>query len=161
MACGARVLGSAGVLCAGLVALAGCDGSDGASIRADAVDVRILAHDTSWEASYLVAAPQGAPVEVPTGREVHLPVGASVTLSLASREFICIFSMPDLGLHDFAAPGLPADFHFKADSAGRHELRGDEMCGRPHTDKTRGHLVVEDAAAFRSWVHDREAEARR
>ena len=48
----------------------------------------------------------------------------------------------------------------RAGTAIGHSLRGDELCGLPHTDKTRGLLVVEDAAAFRAWVKNKRLETR-
>src|SRR5438874_67827 len=103
-------------------ALAGCD--RGAAVPVDAVDVRILAQDTSWDASYLVGAPRGARAEVPTAREVHVPLGAEVRLALASRDYICLYSAPALGLRDFAAPELPGEFRFRAARVGNYDLRG-------------------------------------
>jgi heme/copper-type cytochrome/quinol oxidase subunit 2 len=75
-----------------------------------------------------------------------------VRLALSSRDYISDFRLPELGLRDFAAPDLPSEFRFRADRAGRYLLRGDELCGLPHTDRTRGTLVVEDTAAYRAWV---------
>ena len=116
-----------------------------------AVEVRMVAHDLTWQAEYLVPLPHGV-AEIPTGREVHVPVGAVVVLGLASRDYISDFTLPALGLRDFAAPGLPSEFRFVAARPGRFDLRGDEMCGRPHDDRSRGWLVVEDAASFRAWL---------
>ena len=78
---------------------------------------------------------------------------------LASRDYISDFTLPQLGLRDFAAPDLPSELHFRADRAGRYDVRGDEFCGLPHTDKTRGWLIVEDAAAFRAWMHQRRRDS--
>ena len=128
-----------------------CGGRD---IRVDEVDVRLVAQDTSWQASYVVERAHRT-TEVPTGREVHVPLGADVRLALSSRDYIADFRVPDLGLRDFAAPDLPSEFRFRADRVGRYVLRGDELCGLPHTDRTRGALVVEDAASYRAWVHER------
>lgn len=119
------------------------------------VEVRMLAADTAWQASYLVERPDGSATEVPTGREVHVPLGAEVILALASRDYISEFALLGLGLRDFAAPGLPSEFRFRAERVGRYTLRGDELCGRPHTDKARGWLVVEDPEAFRAWFRRR------
>jgi len=121
------------------------------------VVVRMLAHDTTWQATYVVTQPHGV-AEIPTGREVHVPLGAEVVLALASRDYISDFTLPGLGLRDFAAPGLPSEFRFRADRLGRFDLRGDELCGRPHDERSRGWLVVEDPASFRAWV-DRRARA--
>jgi cytochrome c oxidase subunit 2 len=149
-----RLLSIALLLCA-----AACNGGDD-GVRTDAVEVRVTAQDTAWSASYLIGGRDAGTVELPSGREIHLPVGAQVGLELKSRDYICVFAAPDLGLHDFAAPGLPGNFHFRAAQKGSFELRGDEMCGLPHTDKTRGRLVVEEPAAFRAWIRARRENHR-
>ena len=130
--------------------MAGC--ASGPPIPLDAVSVHIRAQRTTWHASYVLARPEGRAVEVATGREIHVPLGASVTIALASGEYIADFAMPGLGLHDFAAPGLPAELHFRASRAGHYDVRGAEMCGLPHDDRSRGLLIVEDAEAYRAWV---------
>ena len=130
--------------------LAGC--ASGPVIRLDAVKVHIVAQRTTWSASYFLTRSEGAPVEVATGREIHIPLGASVTIALASGEYIADFAMPELGLHDFAAPGLPTELHFRASRAGRYDVRGAEMCGLPHDDRSRGLLIVEDGDAYREWI---------
>jgi len=141
---------------ASIPSLGGCEARP--AVRVDAVDVRLVAQNTSWHASYLFKEAKGA-TEVPTGREVHVPVGADVRLALTSRDYISDFTLPALGLRDFAAPELPSEFRFRADRTGRYDVRGDELCGLPHTDKTRGTLVVEDPVSFRAWVQKRREEA--
>ena len=143
-------------LACGLAAVAGLGGCDARpAVRVDAVDVRLVAQDTSWHATYVMPERHGAARSVPTGREVHVPLGAEVRLALTSRDYISDFTLPQLGLRDFAAPDLPSEIHFRADRAGRYDMSGDELCGLPHTDKTRGWLVVEDAASYRAWVRKR------
>jgi len=134
-------------------ALGGC--STPPTIRVDTVDVRLVAEDTSWHASYVLQQDRRATV-VPTGREVHVPLGADVRLALASRDYISDFRVPELGLRDFAAPDLPSEFRFRADRTGSYSVRGDELCGRPHTERARGTLVVEDSESFRAWVRKRK-----
>jgi cytochrome c oxidase subunit II len=143
------VAGSCGLAC--VLSLGGCDAR---AVRVDTVEVRLVAQDTSWHASYVIQDGHRA-TEVPTGREVHVPLGAEVRLALSSRDYISDFRVPELGLRDFAAPELPSEFRFRADRRGRYDVRGDELCGLPHTDKTRGTLVVEDPASFRTWVRTR------
>lgn len=138
---------------ASMLAAGGCDA--GRAVAVDAVEVQLVAEDTSWHASYLVPGASGRATEVPTGREVHVPLGAAVRLALTSRDYISDFTLPELGLRDFAAPDLPSDLRFRANRVGRFRVRGDELCGLPHTDRTRGWLVVEDATAFRAWIRER------
>jgi cytochrome c oxidase subunit 2 len=133
--------------------LGGCHAEP--EVRIDAIEVRLVAEDRSWRASYLLPQHGGPALAVPTEREVHVPLGADVRLGLTSRDYIADFRLSGLGLRDFAAPELPSEFRFRADHAGRYDLRGDELCGLPHTDKTRGWLIVEDPASFRAWVQKR------
>ena len=137
---------------ASILSLGSCDARP--AVRTDAVDVRLVAQGTTWHASYLFQDAHGA-IEVPTGREVHVPLGADVRLALTSRDYISDFRLPEFGLRDFAAPDLPSEFRFRANRAGRYDMRGDELCGLPHTDKTRGTLIVEDPEAFRTWIEGR------
>ena len=132
---------------------AGCRAAD--HVRVDSVEVQLLAHDTSWNASYLYVPGATGGEGISTGREIHVPVGAQVRLLLASRDFISDFALPELGLRDFAAPDLPSEFQFVAEREGRYDVRGDELCGRPHDDRSRGSLVVEDAASYRAWIRTR------
>ena len=74
---------------------------------------------------------------------------------LRGTVWVADFRLSGLWLRDFAAPELPSEFRFRADHAGRYDLRGDELCGLPHTDKNRGWLIVEDPASFRAWVQKR------
>src|SRR4029453_17634153 len=78
-----------------------------------------------------------------------------VHLSLNSPDFISSFTVDDLDMRHFAAPDLPSRVTFFADRVGRHELRGDELCGRPHTERARGWLVVDTPADFQRWVRTR------
>jgi cytochrome c oxidase subunit 2 len=126
----------------------------------DTVDVRLIAQDRSWQASYVLATKGGRDVEVPTGREVHVPVGAKVRLALNSPDFISAFTVDDLDVRQFAAPELPTQASLFADRLGRHELRGDEMCGRPHDARARGWLVIDRPADYQQWVRTHARKAR-
>ena len=130
------------------------------AVPLDTVTVRLIAQDRSWRASYVLAAEARRNVEVPTGREVHVPLGAEVHLALNSLDFISAFTVDDLDVRHFAAPGLPTQVTFFADRVGRHELRGDEMCGRPHDARARGWLVIDRPADYQQWVrrHAREVQ---
>jgi heme/copper-type cytochrome/quinol oxidase subunit 2 len=141
------------ILCA---LLGGCGIDSGLST--DVVKVRLTAENRSWHASYLLPNAAGRPIELATGREVHVPQGARVRLLLASRDFVSDFRVSALALRDFATPYLPSEMSFEAPRSGRYEVRGDEMCGLPHTDKTRGWLIVEDAASYRAWISRRLRE---
>ncbi len=132
----------------------GACGLSAAAVPIDRVTVRVRAQDLAWSASYSIER-NGKVEEIATGREIHLPIGAQVTLRLESRDFICIFAAPGVALHDFASPGLSGEFSLRPEHAARVELRGDEMCGQPHGEKTRGWLIIEDPQAFQRWVSQR------
>ena len=139
------------VVIAMAAASAACQVTPKADVRA--VEVRMVAHWPTWNATYLIEEPHGPAMEIPTGREVHVPLGATVTLALVSPVFISDFRLPALGLRDFAAPGLPSTFRFRADRPGRYRLQGDELWGRPHHERSRRWRVVGDPAF--SGTHER------
>ena len=122
-----------------------------ANVPLDAVSVRVVAQRVTWHAAYYLTR-GGVPIEVDTGREIHVPIGASVTVALGGGEFVAELAMPQLGVRDFAAPGLASHIHFRASRAGRFDVRGGEMCGLPHDARADGVLVVEAADAYRAWV---------
>lgn len=125
------------------------------------ISVRLMAENRSWHASYLFPTIPGPAAELSTGREVHVPVGARVRLLLASRDFVSDFRVNGLGLREFAAPYFSSELTVEVTRPGRYEIRGDEMCGLPHTDRTRGWLVVEQKASYRSWITRRISEQRK
>jgi heme/copper-type cytochrome/quinol oxidase subunit 2 len=155
----------------GSAAIAGCSGGAGARDRAlehaldravaDGLDVRLDGEGSTWRATLVLPAGAGKLGELPLGREVHAPLGAEVRFALASRDFICEFSLPELAARDFAAPELPGQLRVRPPHAGRYELRGDEMCGLPHGELARGVLVVEDHASWKAWVVARQRAAAR
>ena len=124
-------------------------------VPVDIVTVRLVAQDRSWHASYALDG-----IDVPTGREVHVPLGAGVRLALSSPDFISTFTVDDLDLRHFAAPDLPKQVTFFASRVGRHELRGDEMCGRPQTEHASGWLVIDRPSDYQEWVRTRARERR-
>ena len=130
------------------------------AVPLDTVTVRLIAQDRSWHASYVLAIEGGRDLEVPTGREVHVPLGAEVRLALNSPDFISTFTVDDFDIRHFAAPELPTQVAFFADRVGRHELRGDEMCGRPHDARARGWLVIDRPADYQQWVRTQVRETR-
>jgi heme/copper-type cytochrome/quinol oxidase subunit 2 len=124
-------------------------------VPVDAVRVEMTARRADWRAMYRFPDAVGPAREIATGREVHVPLGAVVSLTMLSREYIATFDAPTLGLRDFAAPGLPGRFEFTASTAGRFEVRADEMCGLPHPEQFVGLVVVETKDAYRAWVRAR------
>ena len=124
-------------------------------VPVDAVRVEMTAHRADWQAAYRLPDGAGPTRQVATGREVHVPIGAVVTLTMLSGDYIATFDAPAIGLRDFAAPGLPGRFEFHASTAGRYEVRADEICGLPHPEQFVGLVVVETPDAYRAWVRRR------
>lgn len=153
--------GRRAALC-GLAAIAGCAGGPAIEEHAlrDGVDVRLDGEGQTWRASLLLPTAGGRTLEIALGREVHVPLGADVRFALASRDYICDFSLPELGARDFAAPGVPGALRVRPPRAGRYLLRGDEMCGLPHGEQAVGWLVVEDHATWRAWLTAKVRAAR-
>jgi len=83
--------------------------------------------------------------------ELHLPQGSPVILLLRSRDVLHNFYVPQFRVKMDLVPGLVTRFWFTPMQTGRFEILCAELCGVAHYNM-RGHVVVEDAAAFRTWL---------
>jgi heme/copper-type cytochrome/quinol oxidase subunit 2 len=129
-------------------------GAAAAVERLDPVRVDALGHGRRWHFSY--DGPDGVSGtgddRVSTG-ELILPGNTEVRIHLRSRDFIYVFSCPELGLKEIAVPDLEFTLVFRTGGRGRYELAMDPMCGFPAVPgETMGVLRVVLPSDFRSWV---------
>ncbi len=88
---------------------------------------------------------------------LHVPVGVPTRVLLHSRDFIYALRVPSLKVNEVAIPNMEFEVHLDEAAAGRHELRGGQMCGvaRP---ALQGELVVESVEAY--WAALQSMETR-
>jgi cytochrome c oxidase subunit II len=83
--------------------------------------------------------------------ELRLPRGLPVIMLLRSRDVLHNFYVPQFRTKMDLVPGLVTRFWLTPTRAGRFEILCAELCGLGHYNM-RGHVVVEDEAAFRTWL---------
>ncbi|WP_024301907.1 cytochrome c oxidase subunit II [Pseudogulbenkiania sp. MAI-1] len=83
--------------------------------------------------------------------EVHLPVDKPVKVLLRSQDVLHDFYVPQFRARMDLVPGMVTYFWFTPTRTGRFEILCAELCGVGHFNM-RGHIVVEDEAAFQAWL---------
>ncbi len=85
------------------------------------------------------------------GNEVHLPLNKPVKVLLRSHDVLHDFYVPPFRARMNIVPGQVSTFWFTPTKAGRYEALCAQLCGIGHANM-RGFVVVEDEAAFQSWL---------
>lgn len=83
--------------------------------------------------------------------EVHLPMNRSVKVLTRSQDVLHDFFVPQFRARMNIVPGQVGGFWFTPTRAGRFESMCAQLCGVGHP-AMRGVVVVEDAAAWQSWL---------
>ena len=131
--------------------------------------IDVTGHDYNWMLRYPGEdGVQGTDDDVHAVRHLHLPEGVRTVVRLHSDDFLYIFRLPHLELSEIAVPDLEFSLEFDSGPPGRHELRGDQMCGFAHASLL-GLLIVEpqpdraagkpDPEVERANAEDAEAES--
>jgi len=95
--------------------------------------------DRAGQDDLLIAAP-----------EVHLPLGKPVLVLMRSHDVLHDFFVPNFRARMNTVPGQVSRFWFTPTVAGRYEALCAQLCGVGHPNM-RGHVVVEDPAAYGAW----------
>ncbi len=117
---------------------------------AEAMVVEAIGHQWWWEFRY----PE---LGVVTANEMHLPVGRTVDVRLRSADVIHSFWFPQMGGKRDVIPGHETFLWFTPDSTGLYTGQCAEFCGIAHA-LMKMELVVEEPAAFETWVESMRAE---
>jgi cytochrome c oxidase subunit II len=86
-----------------------------------------------------------------SGNEVHLPLGHPVKVLMRSHDVLHDFFVPPFRARMNIVPGQVTSFWFTPTVVGRYEAMCAQLCGVGHHDM-RGYVVVEDEAAFQTWL---------
>lgn len=129
-------------------------GGGGNPQRALPVRVEACGADRAWHFSYSGAdgIPGNGDDPVSLG-DLRLPAHTEVVINLQSRDFIYVFSCPELNLKEIAVPDLQFSLAFRTGESGRYSLAMDSMCGFPAAPgETMGTLRVVSEGDFKSWL---------
>lgn len=83
--------------------------------------------------------------------EVHLPLNKPVKVLLRSIDVLHDFYVPPFRARMNMVPGMVTSFWFTPTKAGRYEVLCAQLCGVGHFNM-RGYVVVEEDAAFQTWL---------
>ncbi|WP_095127960.1 c-type cytochrome [Pseudomonas sp. Irchel s3h14] len=84
--------------------------------------------------------------------EVHLPLDQPVKVLLRSKDVLHNFYVPQIRSKMDMVPGMVSYFWFTPTVIGKYEVLCAEYCGLGHYNM-RGHMIVEDQAAFVQWLN--------
>lgn len=128
-----------------------------ANIPADAMEVRVVAKQFEWNATYA-----GADGQFDTGDDftvlnrLYVPVDRPVRVNLQSEDVIHSFFLPEMRVKQDVVPGMEIAVWFQPVQAGEFTIGCAELCGIGHT-RMRGILTVQSAADFRTWQTEQQA----
>jgi len=128
-AVGAAVTLSTLLLTGLLVASVSADRALASLPLADALAIRVTAHQWWWEVTYDDANPQRS---FTTANELVIPVGRPVVVTLQADDVIHSFWIPELHGKKDLIPGRIASIQLRADHAGTYVGRCAEYCGLEH-----------------------------
>ena len=95
--------------------------------------------------------PHGQDDVLITSPEFHLPMGKPYKALLRSIDVLHNFTVPQFRVKMDLVPGLVTYVWFTPTRAGRYDVLCEELCGIAHFTM-RGKVVVEEEAAFKTWL---------
>ena len=95
--------------------------------------------------------PHGQDDVLITSPEFHLPMGKPYKALLRSIDVLHNFTVPQFRVKMDLVPGLVTHLWFTPTRAGKFDVLCEELCGVAHFTM-RGKVVVEDDAAFTTWL---------
>ncbi len=99
------------------------------------VQAELTGWNDHWLINYFDESASGEGVasrRVPSPTEgLNLPVNSNVRLTLTSRDFVYMLSLPQISKTQIAVPGQSFALEFRTLTTGSFLLRGDHLCGPP------------------------------
>ena len=118
---------------------------------ADALNVRVIAHQWWWEFRY-------PDLGVVTANELHIPVGRDINIALESEDVIHSFWVPKLAGKVDIIPTRVNRMWFRADEPGDYRGQCAEFCGIAHA-LMRFRVIAQPPEEFQTWGEDQKAAA--
>ena len=157
--------------CVFLVALPACrEATDGNSAEAVAhpspllfdadspLEVQAIGHKYHWTFRYPGADGQfDTADDIQCDEQFQVPADHEIRLHILSRDYVYVFSIPELGLRQIGVPDLNYSLDFHTPVGGAFTLKTDPMCGfRLLHDDDMGEMQVASHANFHRWLaaHD-------
>ena len=123
----------------------------------DAVQVHITGEQFAWNIRYAGADGKfDTPDDIVTLNQLHFPVGKPVVATLASKDVIHSFYLPEFRVKQDAVPGLKTRIWFEANRVGAWEIACAELCGLGHF-RMKGFVTCDTAEDFQKWLGEQAA----
>ncbi|HXW09701.1 MAG TPA: c-type cytochrome [Steroidobacteraceae bacterium] len=132
--------------------LPGADGVLGA------VDASLMAADNPFGMD--PNDPRGLDDVLIDGAELHLPLDRPVKLLLRSKDVLHDFTVPEFRVKMDLVPGMITYMWLTPTRTGQFEILCEELCGTGHF-AMRGRVVVDDEAAYQTWLAAQQTYAQR
>ncbi len=97
------------------------------------------------------ADPNGQDDVLISSQEVHLPINKPVKVLLRSKDVLHNFTVAQFRVKMDMVPGMVPYIWFTPTRSGKFDILCNELCGTAHF-AMRGKVVVEEEAAFQTWL---------
>jgi cytochrome c oxidase subunit II len=95
--------------------------------------------------------PRGQDDVLVSGSELHLPLDQPVKVLLRYKDVLHNFTVPQFRVKMDMVPGMVTYLWLTPTRTGEFEILCEELCGMGHF-AMRGRVVVDEAAAYRTWL---------
>ncbi len=119
-------------------------------IDPDAMVVRVVARQWSWQFEY-----PGTDV---FSDKLYLPLGRQVLLQMQSTDVIHSFWVPEFRIKQDVVPGRITEYRITPTLIGPYKVRCAELCGASHAYMESA-VIVESQADFDAWLKEQTALA--
>ena len=127
------------------------------NMPADALQVQITGEQFAWNFKYAGADGKfDTPDDVITLNQLHFPVGKPVVATLASKDVIHSFYLPEFRVKQDAVPGLKTRIWFEGNRVGSWDIACAELCGLGHY-RMKGFVTVDTPEDFQKWMGEQAA----
>lgn len=118
---------------------------------ADAVRIKVIAHQFWWEVRYPDATdPTNRDKDIVTANEIHIPLGKTAEFELTSADVQHSFWVPLLGGKMDVLPNRTNYLKYTPEKVGQYYGQCAELCGTAH-GFMKMYVFVDDAATYQAW----------
>ena len=123
----------------------------------EATQVHITGEQFAWNIRYPGADGKfDTPDDIVTLNQLHFPVGKPVVATLASKDVIHSFYLPEFRVKQDAVPGLKTRIWFEGNRVGAWEIACAELCGLGHF-RMKGFVTCDSPEDFQKWMAEQVA----
>lgn len=150
-----RPLLSAALIC--LLAV-GC-GSTDSTVKPLTWEVILTGTDFRWQITDPgIDGQVGTADDLTTAPPLRLIAGTRTRITLLSRDYLYMFSVPDADIRQIAVPDLRYSVEIHTGAARSTTFLGDQFCGFAHADLS-GEILVQDWPEYQKWQRSAAASS--